>query len=53
MVREAATGTLLENLIRQRVGDYREILTAVHQSAAGFTDNREYIGGWMKGYLRI
>ncbi|AEG48415.1 Tetratricopeptide TPR_1 repeat-containing protein [Sphingobium chlorophenolicum L-1] len=50
-VREAATGLILENLLKGRQGDWSDLLQAVERFAARMPDFRRYIRGWGRGHF--
>ncbi len=50
-VREAATGLILENLLKGRQGDWSDLLQAVERFAARMPDLRRYIRGWGRGHF--
>ncbi|WP_420606757.1 PIN domain-containing protein [Novosphingopyxis sp.] len=50
-IREAATGLILENLIKGRQGDWSDLLHAVERSVARIPGLRRYICGWGRGHF--
>lgn len=50
-VREAATGLILENLLKGRQGDWSDLLQAVESFASRMWDLRQYIRAWGQGHF--